>query len=174
MHILPLAGPRLSFVDGGGLPWRIARFLEQRPPGLIRTGAAVGALLVGLLDYLTGPELASLLFYLVPVAVAGATGRRRDGIAIGVLAGACWFAAEALRGREYEVEWILFWNGLSRMVAFSLVGVLVAMSRPLEAQARPGRQCAHCGSTNTVELQHNLVCLSCRRVFTEDSADAPT
>lgn len=161
-------------MDGRGLPWRIARFLEQRPRGLILSAAAVGALLVGLLDYLTGPELASLLFYLVPVAMAGGAGRKGDAVVIGVLAGACWFAAEALRGREYDVEWILFWNALSRMVVFSLVGILLTMVKTAPVETRQGRRCAHCGSTNTIELQRNLVCLSCRRVFTDEGAEAAT
>jgi hypothetical protein len=155
----------------GGLG-RIARFLERQPRALITPAAAALTVLVGLLDYLTGPELASLLFYLIPVAVAGGAGRTIDTLAIGVLAGACWFAAETLRGRDYEVEWILLWNALLRMVVFALVGSLIAVARrrPLLPDGQ-GLRCAYCGSTDTIQLQRNLVCLACRRVFTPDQAE---
>ena len=155
----------------GGLPGRSARLLQQQPRGLIAGVAVVLTLLVGLLDYLTGPELASLLFYLVPVAVAGGAGRRGDAIAVGVLAGACWFAAEALRGRHYDIEWLLFWGALSRMVVFCLVGALLTAAGRSPAQALQGPRCGFCGSDNTVELQRNLVCLACRRVFTPEQTE---
>jgi hypothetical protein len=157
-----------------GLVRRIVAFLEARPRGAVTSAALVLALLVGLFDYLTGPELASLLFYLIPVAIAGIGARKVDALAIAVVAGACWFAAEALRGREYEVEWILFWNALSRVAVFALIGTLVSLLRSAPETPAGGPRCSYCGSRNTIELRRNLVCLACRRIFTLEQAEGGT
>jgi hypothetical protein len=158
----------------GGVSTRVGTFVNRRRRNTILVAALALTLLIGLLDYLTGPELASLLFYLVPLAIVGLAGRTADAVAVGVLAGACWFTAELLRGRHYDAEWILFWNGMSRLVVFVLIGTLLAQVQAVRTlKGVPGRRCSFCGSEKTIELQRNLVCLNCRRVFTgEDAQDA--
>jgi hypothetical protein len=67
--------------------------LCQMSVGLVLTA------LVGLLDYLTGPELAFSIFYLIPVSMIAWLASRRCGIVMSVTSAALWLIADLLTHR---------------------------------------------------------------------------
>ncbi len=150
---------------------RLVRSLSRVSPSTI---VAVGFALTSaaaLLDHLTGPNLASMTFYLVPVALVAWAGKRWQGMLNAALAGALWTVAEAATGREYASAWVFVWNSVTRLVVFLVVAFLLHHSRMAKGDAvvgPGGAACPHCGSTDTVLLRLGLVCRSCKRLSAGD------
>ena len=145
----------------------IKQAVLQMPRGAAVAGGLVLTVAAGLLDYLTGPELASLTFYLPPVAIVGWAGTRWQGIVCAVVAGSSWAVAEALNGRDYDTAWVFLWNSLTRLVVFLTVAVLLHRARSgpgSEVAGDAGIPCPHCASTDTVVMRMGLVCRSCKRL----------
>ena len=143
-----------------------------RKPSRMSVVATVGlgfalTLAAGLLDYVTGPTLGSLTFYLGPIALVAWVGARWQGVLCGVIAGALWAFNEAERGRNYDSEWVFVWNSLTRLVVFLAIAMLLHRSRMTSADAVAGSRgatCPNCGSTDTVALRMGLVCQKCKRL----------
>jgi diguanylate cyclase (GGDEF)-like protein len=80
---------------------------RQSQRGLMAFGVAL-LVLAGLLHYLTAPNLAFLIYYLIPVALVAWSGGRGAGIAAAVAAGALsggiWLAASLGPGRGAPVD----------------------------------------------------------------------
>ncbi len=95
---------------------------------------ALGTLaLVGYLDYITGPEIASSFFYLIPVAVAVWHTGKAFGIAISALSALVWLAADIMSGTQYSHMATTCWNGAIRLGFFLVVTILLfSLKRALE------------------------------------------
>ncbi len=109
---------------------------RERPPRL-PTAPRRGGLLpavagfvllgaIGLLDYLTGYEMAFSLFYLLPIAMITGSAGRETGVSASVLAAAAWTVADAGAGHTYSEPFILYWNAVLRLGFFLTVTLLLA------------------------------------------------
>ncbi len=67
--------------------------------------------LVGIADYVTGPELAFSIFYLLPVTLAAWHGGRRLGLVISLVSAVAWFVADFLGTPAYAHPLVPYWNG---------------------------------------------------------------
>jgi diguanylate cyclase (GGDEF)-like protein len=108
--------------------------LGGRPPavvfglGLALTGG------VGILDRVTGPELALSILYLVPVGIVAAVSSKPAAYAASAGAAATWLLAERLADAEYRNAWVPYWNGLVRLGIFLIVASLVLALREALAE----------------------------------------
>ncbi|MGH8496978.1 MAG: GGDEF domain-containing protein [Gammaproteobacteria bacterium] len=94
------------------------------------TLALAAVLLIGLADFLTGPEIAFSLFYLAPIsAVAWLTGTRWAGVVVAVLSAAIWYSAEFAAQRAPPAPLLLAWDGATRLTIFVAIAVLLAKLR---------------------------------------------
>jgi signal transduction histidine kinase len=84
-------------------------------------GAVVAVLLVGIVDYVTGPRWSMLVFYLVPVAWAAAVVGRRVGLCLVGLVGVSGLLADVVFQPASTDRMVAFWN-----VMF-MVGTLVVV-----------------------------------------------
>lgn len=111
---------------------RSVRLLDaiEAAPKRIKTLLAVGGVLVigaiGFVDYLSGYEMASSLFYLLPAAFITWSAGKITGIAASVLAAAVWMLADAGAGHVYSRPIILYWNSALRLGFFLAVTLLLA------------------------------------------------
>ncbi len=87
------------------------------------------AVVVGVLDYLTGSELSFSLFYLFPIALVTWFAGRASGIALALLSAALWMGAELVAESHYSSEAILYWNTGIRLGFFVVVTELLCMLR---------------------------------------------
>jgi diguanylate cyclase (GGDEF)-like protein len=96
----------------------------------IATTAGLLALVVGIgfVDYETGPELGFSLFYLIPIVLASWGIGRGSGIAVALTAAASWLAAD-LAWAEADLASISLWNGLTRLVIYTTISLLVWLVR---------------------------------------------
>ena len=97
---------------------------------VVGIACVAGIACIGVLDYLTGPEVGLSAFYLLPIGVAAWLGGRRAGLAASVCAAAVWLAAD-LAPNHYSHPAIAYWNASARLIMFSVVSLLVSHVRGL-------------------------------------------
>jgi len=106
--------------------------LERLLNRLPKTGAMVAGLLMivglGILDYVTGPEITFGIFYVVPIALAAWVAGKRGGIFLSVFAGAAWLIADVMPG-HYSHPAIAYWNAVARLGFFLAISVLLSSLR---------------------------------------------
>jgi len=86
--------------------------------------ALIGGL--GILDFLTGYELAFSLFYLIPISLVAWIVSQRLGI-LAAFASACvWFTADVAAGSYYSHPFIYAWNSLIRFGIFAIAALLLS------------------------------------------------
>jgi diguanylate cyclase (GGDEF)-like protein len=114
---------------GRGVAHTVAAFLSARSRAFV---LLVGLLLIaglGLVDFLTGPELRLFIFYWPPIALVTWYAGRRWGISFVVLAGATWLAANwggYAAGARFGLA---AWNGAVNATSFVLLAIVVARLR---------------------------------------------
>jgi diguanylate cyclase (GGDEF)-like protein len=79
-------------------------------------------LLIGWLDYVTGPEIGLSLLYLIPIAITAWKGQGIAASIVAAIAAACWIAADYLAGRALALS---LWNGFTRIVIYEAAAFLV-------------------------------------------------
>lgn len=100
---------------------KLLEFLGQRSRSFL---IALGFVLMGLvfvIDYVTGPELALSIFYLVPVSLVAWYVGRRAGILMSFTSAAAWLVADLLAGRAYSYPTVPYWNAGVRLGFFLIV-----------------------------------------------------
>ncbi|HUO82469.1 MAG TPA: GGDEF domain-containing protein [Gammaproteobacteria bacterium] len=96
--------------------------------------AGTAVLLIGYVDYISGPYIAFSLFYLLPVsAVAWTTASRVPGVGIAVLSAIVWVSAEFAAPRISNAPFVVAWNGITRLIIFmSIAALLYALRTSLD------------------------------------------
>jgi diguanylate cyclase (GGDEF)-like protein len=90
---------------------------------IIITSALVG--IVGLLDYITGPEIAFSILYLIPVMLGVWFIGKNFGLAISILSSSVWMYAELAAGRFYSHVAIHYWNTTTMLSFFLIITLLL-------------------------------------------------
>jgi diguanylate cyclase (GGDEF)-like protein len=108
---------------------RLAEAVGELPRRSRPLAVLLGAILlagIGLLDVLTGYEIAFSLFYLLPIAgVAWFVGKAM-GIVFSVVGAALWLLADAAAGHVYSHVAMIYWNSVIRFGFFLIVSLLLA------------------------------------------------
>lgn len=105
---------------------RLERWLRQQPAWAIVVLALCLVGLLGVLDYLTGAEIAFSVFYLLPVMTVAWLAGLRAAWPVVLASGLTWLAADLAADRTYTHAWIPYWNTTTRLVVFVIVALLVA------------------------------------------------
>ncbi|MBC7931751.1 MAG: GGDEF domain-containing protein [Rubrivivax sp.] len=106
---------------------RLNDFLGLRSPLFIYT---CGFLLVGLLgvvDFLNGPDISSLIFYVIPVFLAAWHAGRRAGLLMCAASGVSWLIVAYATTGDFSNPFIAYWNAAVRL-GFMLVLVHLVAS----------------------------------------------
>jgi signal transduction histidine kinase len=85
--------------------------------------------IVGVLDFLTGPEISFSIFYLVPVSLVTWFSGRRVGIFVSIVAAITWLTADLLSGAIYSYPIIPYWNATVRFGFFLIVTLVLSSVR---------------------------------------------
>jgi diguanylate cyclase (GGDEF)-like protein len=98
--------------------------------------ASVTLLLIGILDYASGEELASSVFYFLPVAVVGwRFGYRTSGM-FALAATLVWVIVVIALGISYSSSFAAVWDGVSRFIIYFAFAVLLSHVRQSLEQAK--------------------------------------
>jgi signal transduction histidine kinase len=96
---------------------------------LATLGAVALAIVLGVVDYITGREWAISAFSLLPTCLAGWAAGRLAGFALGALCTGVWFLSETLSGPTYQHPLIPVWNAIMLFVFFFVVIYLLTAFR---------------------------------------------
>ena len=109
----------------------IENLAQRGPEFCFATGLTLVGLL-GVIDYVTGPQISFALFYLLPIGFVTWTADRRSGAITAVTCAIAWWLAEVLWPVPYSHPLIPFWNGLMRLVVFELTVLVLSEFKVLK------------------------------------------
>src|SRR5690349_19500971 len=91
----------------------------------VYTSIGVGLLvLVGWLDYLTGPEVSVSVFYCLPLAFVGWYTNRKVAIGLAFVAAAIWFVVDHFLDEHVYATWMIqYWNAFIRLMVFMIIAM---------------------------------------------------
>ena len=105
---------------------RLIIFVSRQHRPLIVLFSYIAVCFIGVIDYLTGVEIALSIFYVVPVVMLTLSTRRRHGIVISIFAGTVWLAADLLAKHTYSHALIPLWNAMVRFSFFAIMTYFAA------------------------------------------------
>ena len=131
----------------------LAKELLLAAAGLVLLG------LVGLADYLTGPEISFGVLYFLPIWLMTWQFDRSVAVLFSFLCALVWFKIDDASGVEYSAAIIPFWNGAARLVYFLSFTFLLSYVR---------EELRH--SKEEVKRLSGLlpICSSCKKIRDDD------
>lgn len=125
--------------------------LSRSSKVLLFSGLLAVVVLIGVIDYATGAELAFSVFYLFPVGIAAWYIGLEAGISLSIVSALAWYIADTLaRTTPYENPFIPAWNTGVRLMTFLIATVLFYVLRStLEREAQNARIDPLTGAPNT-------------------------
>ena len=142
------------------------RWLDSR--SLVTAYMAGSTLIVciGIVDYITGPQINCSLFYLIPSLLVARVAGFRPGFLFAFLAVLLWLILELHSGLVYSNLFIPYWNALMRfgtfMIAMSLVAAMRTLTSHLEERVHERTAALEAQITETRELEKNILEISDR------------
>jgi len=100
---------------------RLIKFFARQSKPILVVFSYLIVCFIGIIDYLTGAEIAFSIFYVVPVAIATLSTSRKHGLIISFVAGAVWLAADLLAKHVYSHPVIPWWNAAVRFLFFAVI-----------------------------------------------------
>ncbi|HEX9074973.1 MAG TPA: hypothetical protein VF932_04310, partial [Anaerolineae bacterium] len=109
---------------------RIPQSLIQSP--VITTAIGLAAVvLLGLADYLTGPDISFTLFYLIPLSLVAWSSGRRAGFLLCLISAIVWLRVDLALGTVYSNPVARYWNAAAKLGFFLVVVQLEVSLRNL-------------------------------------------
>jgi len=120
------------------------KFFSNKSSLLIAILGFISVIIIGILDYLVGPDFSSFLAYLIPVIVVTRFVGRTAGITTSVLSAISWIVADILADPNYTFLPVHFWNHLEKLVIFLvIVYILLKLARAEEERKNMISMLAH-------------------------------
>jgi signal transduction histidine kinase len=104
----------------------IIEYLHGRSRTVLVLMGLVLVIYIGELDYVTGPMVALMVFYLIPVCFVSWFAGRWPGVFISLVSSLIWFGAKYLDPGSIDRHGLLLWNTMQRFGLFSLLAVLTS------------------------------------------------
>lgn len=104
---------------------KLSQFAARRSRLFWLLASLLLTVLIGILDYATGPELGFSIFYLFPVALAAWYSGRAAGFCLSVFCAAFWLVDEQLTAVVGANALLAYWNAVVRLEFYLLVTVAV-------------------------------------------------
>ena len=104
----------------------------------ILTGIAF-VVCIGIVDIVTGSELAFSVFYLIPIVIVTWFSGKNPGLIVSGASAVMWFIADDLAGQSYSQPLIRYWNTIVRLGFFVLVTLLLPALKALESEKNLAR-----------------------------------
>lgn len=130
---------------------RFAATVDRWPRPVSRVGSLLAIPLLGVVDWLSGTDLAFAVLYLLPLSVIGWTSDDRRSLPriACVLAALTWLAADIQAGQTYSHPAVPIWNTSTRLVTFLVVVILLqSLKSAFAEQAQLARTDALTGIRN--------------------------
>jgi diguanylate cyclase (GGDEF)-like protein len=114
-------------------------FNKQSKPYLI-TISFILVILIGIADYLTGEEISSAIFYLLPVSLASWFISKRSGVLVSIVSTITWITADLMSRKSFLHPLVHFWNTIVSLSFFLIVSyILSALKTSLDRERELAR-----------------------------------
>src|SRR5277367_5414255 len=104
----------------------VIEYLNRKSRATLASLGLLTAIFIGQLDYVIGPMVALMAFYLIPICFVAWFAGRWPGILIAAVSSAIWFAAKYLDPGSIDNHWLLFWNTAQRLGLYAIMAVLTS------------------------------------------------
>jgi diguanylate cyclase (GGDEF)-like protein len=115
---------------------RLSTFLGRRSPAFYFIASLLLVALLGVLDYLNGPDFSLLIFYTVPVFVAAWYAGRRAGLSVCAASGLTWLVVAYATSGHFSSPFVAYWNAAVRLGFIFILAHIVSAFRVSLAQER--------------------------------------
>jgi signal transduction histidine kinase len=105
---------------------KIVEYLNRKPHTTLVLMGLVMVIYIGELDYVTGPMVALMDFYLIPIIFVAWFVGRWAGVFIALASALIWYGAKTLDPGSVVKPWLLLWNTIQRLGLFASVGLLTS------------------------------------------------
>lgn len=117
------------------------RIFTGKSRGYITATGILWVLILGVIDLLTGYELAFSIFYSFPVLYVGWYTDRARGVFLSFFSALVWETADHLSGHTYSHLLIPVWNTLMRLFTFLIIAYLTGLlKKVLDQEKRLARE----------------------------------
>jgi serine phosphatase RsbU (regulator of sigma subunit) len=116
---------------------RLATFLRRQPPGALTLAGLLSIAVLGVLDYMAGPDLSFLIFYVAPVLFLVWFVGRWAGFLGAAASATFWVYEDVLSAHAYRSAVVADWNVAVRLIFLTLFVYAVAeLKGALERERR--------------------------------------
>jgi diguanylate cyclase (GGDEF)-like protein len=123
---------------------------KQGNPYYVLAAAFTLTGIIGVVDFLTGYEIALSLFYVLPVALVTWLTSRRFGLVTSLAGAIVWFWADVASGHPYPHPLIPVWNTIIRFGFFMIIALLLsALRKAMERERELARRDNLTGAMNS-------------------------
>ncbi|MDT7043980.1 hypothetical protein [Candidatus Nitronereus thalassa] len=125
----------------------------------------ISVVVVGILDWLTGYELAFFALYFLPVSVGAWFFGLLGAVGLALFSAVVWFVADFHDGHAYSSWGIFVWNSLIRLVSFLAIGWALAKVRDLLDREREVTEALRKSLSEIKVLESFLpICAQCKKI----------
>jgi signal transduction histidine kinase len=118
-------------------------YLSRKSRTTLTLLGLITVIFIGQLDYVTGPMVTLMGFYLIPICSGAWFAGRWPGIFIAIMSSAIWYAAKYLDPGSIDKHGLLLWNAVQRLGLFTILAMLtseVAGRRRVEQALRRAQE----------------------------------
>jgi len=108
----------------------------QKSSSVITILGFIFVVIIGVLDYLIGPDFSSLLAYLIPVIVVTRFVGKMAGISISIASAITWILADILADPNYTFLPVHFWNHLEKLAIFLIIVFILMKLAQIEEERK--------------------------------------
>ena len=94
------------------------RSLTDQSKLVITIAGLILVVLLGVLDYVTGPQISFSIFYLLPISLVTWLTNQQGGIISAIISAITWLIADLTSPTAYSHPLIPFWNAIVRLLVF--------------------------------------------------------
>lgn len=129
------------------------------------------ALVLGLIDWLTGYEVNFLVFYFLPVSFAAWYLGLAASVSLAILSALIWFGADVLSGHTYSSSVYAVWNTMIRLVSFLTIGWSVTRLKHSTDHKRETIESLRRALSEIKVLETFLpICAQCKKIRNQQGA----
>ena len=122
---------------------------------LVAAASLAGLGIIGLMDYVTGPEISFGIFYFLPIWLITWHLSRTAGIGFSILCAFVWLTVDYASGSQYSNPFIPYWNAVTRLIYFLIFAIFLSNVR--ERLRRSGQEVKQLTSLLPI-------CASCKKI----------
>lgn len=113
---------------------------KLRTRGNIVIAALLILFAISYVDLVTGYEPLFVIFYFIPVALCGWMLTRTSTLVLAILSACSWFTVDYLSHHPYHNELLRYWNSITCLLMFSMIGLLIAKLRTMLEQQTTAKE----------------------------------